>query len=75
MFKTGREWREPAHQKSPVIVWRQDAQVYYRALEDAEVKALVLLSEGASFAAICEVIGAVTTRTDQVAIIGRLLTK
>ena len=71
--QTGRECREPAHQKSPVIVWRQDAEVYYRALEDAEAKALVLLSEGASFAAICEVVGALTSTTDQVALIGRLL--
>jgi hypothetical protein len=71
--QSGREWREPAHQKSPVIVWRQDAQVYYRALEDAEAKALVLLSEGASFTAICEVVGALTSTTDQVALIGRLL--
>jgi hypothetical protein len=71
--QTGREWREPALKKSPVIVWRRDAEVYYRALEDAEAKARVLLSEGASFANICEVIGALTTRTDQVALIGRLL--
>ncbi len=71
--QTGRECREPAHQKSPVIVWRQDAEVYYRALEDAEAKALVLLSEGARFAAICEVVEALTSTTDQVALIGRLL--
>ena len=73
--ENGREWREPAHRKSTVIVWRQNAQVYYRALENVEAKALALLSEGASFAAICEVVAGLATRTDHVALIGRLLTQ
>ena len=71
--ESGREWREPAHRKSTGIVWRRDAQVYYRDLEEAEARALALLSEGASFADICRVIGARATGTDQVALIGRLL--
>ncbi len=73
--ESGREWSEPAHQKATVIVWRQDAQVYYRDLEDVEARALALLSEGASFAAICEVIAALATGPDHVALIGRLLAR
>jgi hypothetical protein len=71
--ESGREWRKPAHRKSTVIVWRQNAQVYYRDLEEMEARALALLSAGASFADICQVIGARATGTDQVALIGRLL--
>jgi hypothetical protein len=73
--ESGCEWSEPAHQKATVIVWRQDAQVYYRDLEDVEARALALLSEGASFAAICEVIAALATDPDHVALIGRLLAR
>jgi hypothetical protein len=71
--ENGREWRGPAHRKSTVIVWRQHAKVHYRDLEDVEAKALALLSEGARFADICEVIAALATRTEHVALIGRLL--
>jgi hypothetical protein len=75
--ESGRQWSEPAPQKATVIVWRQDAQVlvYYRDLEDAEARALALLSQGARFAAICEVIAALATGPDHVALIGRLLAK
>jgi hypothetical protein len=71
--ESGREWREPAHRKSTVIVWRQHARVYHRDLEDVEARALALLSEGASFAAVCEVIAAFATGSGHVAFIGRLL--
>ncbi len=73
--ESGREWSEPAHQKATVIVWRQNAQVYYRNVEDVEAGALALLSEGASFAAICEVIAALATGSDHGALIGRLLAR
>jgi hypothetical protein len=71
--ESGRKWREPAHRKSTVIVWRRDGRVYYRDLEEAEAWALALLSEGASFAAICEVIADLAAGSDQVALISRLL--
>jgi len=73
--ESGRGWSQPAHQKTAVLVWRQDAQVNYRDLEDMETKALALLSEGASFAAICEAIAALATGSDQVPLIGRLLAR
>ncbi len=73
--ESGREWRQPAHQKTTVLVWRRDAQVNYRDLEEMETTALALLSEGASFAAICEAIAALATGPDQVPLIGRLLAR
>jgi hypothetical protein len=71
----GRHWSQPAHQKTTVLVWRQDARVNYRDLEDVETGALALLSEGASFAAICEAMAALATGPDQVTLIGRLLAR
>ena len=73
--ESGRGWSQPANQKTAVLVWRQDAQVNYRDLEDMETRALALLSEGASFAAICEAIAALATGSDQVPLIGRLLAR
>jgi len=73
--ESGREWSQPAHQKTTVLVWRRDAQVNYRDLEEMETTALALLSEGASFAAICEAIAALATGSDQVPLIGRLLAR
>jgi hypothetical protein len=59
--ESGREWSQPAHQKTAVLVWRQHAQVNYRELEDVETGALTLLSEGASFAATCEAVAGLVT--------------
>jgi hypothetical protein len=73
--ESGRDWCEPAHRKSMVIVWRQHAQVYQRDLEDVEAEALAILSKGASFAAICEEIATLASETDHIALIGRLLAR
>jgi putative DNA-binding protein len=73
--ESGREWRQPAHQKTTVLVWRQDVQVNYRDLDDVETGALALLSEGASFAAVCEAVATLAPGPDQVALIGRLLSR
>jgi putative DNA-binding protein len=72
--QSGREWEKPAHRKSTVIVWRQHAQVYHRDLEEVEAGALAILSDGASFAVICEEI-ALAAETDHIALIGRLLAR
>jgi putative DNA-binding protein len=73
--ESGREWSQPAYQKTTVLVWRQHAQVNYRELEDVETGALTLLSEGASFAATCEAVAGFATGSDQVPLIGRLLAR
>jgi hypothetical protein len=70
----GREWNQPAHRRTMVLVWRQDAQVNYRDLEDVETGAFTLLSEGASFAT-CEAVAGLATESNQVPLIGRLLAR
>ena len=56
--ESGHDWSEPGHESAAMIVWRQDAQVHYRDLQEVEARALGLVSEGATFAAICEAIAA-----------------
>jgi len=41
-----------------IIVWRKDAQVFYRTVEAVEAVALALIAQGSEFEAICETIGA-----------------
>jgi len=69
------EWGEPAHRKATVLVWRRDSQVYYRELQDVEARALALLSEGASFAAVCDVVAATAIGADHLALIGGLVAR
>ena len=71
--ESGHDWSEPGHQSAAVIVWRQDAQVHYRDIQEVEARALTLLSEGATFAAICEAIAANPERPDQTTLIGQML--
>ena len=71
----GDKWVEPARETNAVIVWRRGTSVHYRILEDAETDALALLRKGASFAAVCEAVAIANSSSDQVALIGRLLTR
>jgi len=66
---------EPAHSPVNLLVWRHNSRVHYRALERPERAALRLASAGASFAAICEGIAAVSGDDDPVALINRLLAR
>lgn len=67
--------RDAARAAVSVLVWRRNSRVHYRALEQPERAALELASAGASFAAICEVVGAVCVEDDAVALINRLLAR
>jgi hypothetical protein len=71
----GREWNDPEHEDASVLVWRQNAVVYYRSLESLERDALVMVKEGASFALICESVAAGVEETNHVALIGRLMAR
>jgi Putative DNA-binding domain len=71
----GREWNDPEHEDASVLVWRQNALVYYRSLESFERDALVIVKEGASFALICESVAAGVEETNHVALIGRLMAR
>ena len=64
---------KPENQQTKVLEWRQSAQVNYRVVDEVESAALELMSRGASFADICEVIRGRAEGLDQVALIGRSL--
>jgi hypothetical protein len=68
-------WTDPEHEETSVLVWRQNALVSYRNLEPVERDALVVVSRGASFAAVCEAVEAGTEEPNRVALIGRLMAR
>jgi hypothetical protein len=71
----GQEWKNPEHVRTSVLVWRQNALVHYRSLEPAEREALGAVSEGASFAGVCEAVAANAEEPNHVALIGRLMAR
>ncbi len=74
--ETDRPRGAPTHAPVSVLVWRHDSRVHYRALERPERAALEVASVGASFAAICEAVGAAFGKNDPlapVALINRML--
>jgi hypothetical protein len=71
----GREWTDPEHEEASVLVWRENALIHYRSLEPVERDALVLLSKGASFAAVCEAVAAGAEESNHVGLIGRLMAR
>jgi hypothetical protein len=62
----GNEWRPPEATSQNVVVWRQDATVYYREITRRERDAFSLLAQGSSFAVLCERIAG--TRADSKAV-------
>jgi hypothetical protein len=58
-----------------VLVWRQNALVNYRNLEPVERDALVIVSKGASFAAVCEAIATRSEEPNRVTLIGHLMAR
>jgi Putative DNA-binding domain len=71
----GDKWVEPVRETNRIIVWRRGTSVHYRTLEAAEFDALAVLENGASFAALCEVIATASSSSGQVALIGQLLAR
>lgn len=71
----GRGWTDPEHEETSVLVWRQNALVSYRKLQPVEREALVVVSRGASFAAVCEAVEAGIEEPNRVALIGRLMAR
>ena len=53
-----REWSVPARQRSRMIVFKQNAEVYFRALEVGEKRALERARARVTFAEVCEEIAA-----------------
>ena len=73
--EAGEKWIAAAHERTAVIVWRQDTRVRYRILQDAEAEAMTLMQKEASFAVVCEALADASSSSDQAASIGRLLTR
>lgn len=69
------EWSNPAHEKTSVLVWRQNSQVNYRNLELVEREALGAVSRGAKFATVCEAVADSAEEPDHAVLIGRLLAR
>jgi hypothetical protein len=70
-----REWTDPEYEEASVLVWRQNALVNYRNLEPVERDALVIVSKGASFAAVCEAIATRSEEPNRVTLIGQLMAR
>jgi hypothetical protein len=71
----GGQWTDPEHEEASVLVWRQNALVNYRTLEPVERDVLLILSKGASFAAVCEVIAADADEANPLPLIGTLMAR
>jgi hypothetical protein len=67
---------EPAERGAvKVLVWRRNARVLYRDLEDAEADGLEAASHGATFAEICDIVAANDGDQEPVAAMNRLLAR
>ncbi len=67
-----REWSVPVPEVATVIVFRQNARVYFRELEPAERPALALASRPVRFAEVCEAIANGSDADDPASEINRL---
>jgi hypothetical protein len=54
-IENGSQWQEPGLGPVFLLVWRQNARVYFRELEAPERAALEAASKGANFGAVCDV--------------------
>jgi hypothetical protein len=70
-----REWTPAEPGAVKVLVWRRDARVFYRDLDDAEGDALEAVLRGATFAEICDVVAADGATDDPVDSINRMLAR
>src|SRR5208282_1392183 len=53
-------FESPAREPTPILVWRKDCCVYYRALDGTERSAFEAIRRGIEFGAVCEAIAADT---------------
>jgi putative DNA-binding protein len=68
-----RRWQVPVHETSRIVVFRQNAEVYFRELETGERRALECACRTVKFADICEKIAAEATADEPAGEISRLL--
>jgi hypothetical protein len=70
-----REWTPADRGSHKILVWRRDARVLYRELDEAEADALEVVSRGATFAEICEVVASDGREQDPVAAMNQMLAR
>jgi hypothetical protein len=68
-------WKPAERGAVKVLVWRRNARVFYRDLEDAEADALEAASRGATFAEICDVVATEAGDEDLIAVMNRTLAR
>jgi hypothetical protein len=70
-----REWKPAEQGAIKVLVWRNNARVFYRDLERAEADALEAISRGATFSEICDLVAADASIEDPIATMNRMLAR
>lgn len=68
-------WGTPTPEPNLVLVWRQQAQVYFRELEPAEHEAFRVTTKGANFSTICETLARNLDNRDPAQAINQLLAR
>lgn len=72
-IERGESWESPSARTVNILVSRRGGKVFYRELEADEVAAMRLAENGATFAALCEVVAGETSEPDPAARIRTLL--
>jgi hypothetical protein len=70
-----REWKAAEQGAVKVLVWRNNARVFYRDLEKVEADSLKAISHDATFSEICDLVAADTSIEDPIATINRMLAR
>lgn len=70
-----REWKAAEPDAVKVLVWRSNARVFHRDLENLEAGALEAILRGATFAEICDIVASSAGNEDSVAVINRMLAR
>ncbi len=73
--ENGRPWDPAERGVEKVLVWRRDARVYYRDLEDVEADALEAVERGVTFAEVCDIVAAHGGIEDPIAAMNRMLAR
>jgi len=70
-----RGWQPAKRGAVKILVWRRDARVFYREVEEAEADALEAVARGVTFAEICDVVAADADIEDPVATMNQMLAR
>jgi len=70
-----REWKPAEQGAVKVLVWRNNARVFYRDLEKVELDALEAISRGTTFSEICDLVAADASIEDPIATMNQMLAR